>query len=376
LAASTIVAVVGVGCVPAKDESAALGSRAPLPADRFLFRDPNGRYGYVDGSGRIVIPARFPWAKDFRGRWACVASEGAEQDRYHIIDTNGRNVKTFESRGTPVLWNGMVSIEDANRLHGFIPVEGKGGIPPRYAWAGFFNCSLAPALLPGAGERDAAGRRRIRFIDRSGKERFSVWSKICLRVSEGRVAVVRDRKWRYIDTQGNYVGTEGYDYARDFSEGLAAVKVNGRWGYIDREGKWRIRPQYVSAGDFSEGLAAVRAPGQNGRCFVDRSGKTVIPPQGLGVGGDERFSEGLVFATKYGPNDSVLQRGFIDRTGKFRITAGPDWEVVGSFRDGLCAVGIDDGSRRGKVVYIDRAGRVALRPPPGCRFIYSFPGEG
>lgn len=57
-----------------------------------------------------------------------------------------------------------------------------------------------------------------------------------------------------------------------------------RFGYIDaRTGKIAIKPQFYYASEFSEGLAAVN--GEMGVCFIDITGKVVIPIKGDVVGG-------------------------------------------------------------------------------------------
>lgn len=81
-------------------------------------------------------------------------------------------------------------------------------------------------------------------------------------------------KYGYIDTTGKIAIDIKYDNVTHFSEGLAAVEENNKWGYINTKGEWVIEPQYLEAGIFSEGLASVRKDGR--RCYIDRNGHTVI----------------------------------------------------------------------------------------------------
>lgn len=88
--------------------------------------------------------------------------------------------------------------------------------------------------------------------------------------------------WGMMDTNGNsmdlshFTGTlanyTGYD---GFNEGLLAVSDNvGQWGFIDKTGKQVIPPQYQEVRSFSEGVAGVMKDGVWG--FIDKNGNTVI----------------------------------------------------------------------------------------------------
>ena len=76
--------------------------------------------------------------------------------------------------------------------------------------------------------------------------------------SEGLVRVKQNDKVGFIDKAGRQVIPPRYENAQPFSEGLAAVKIEGKYGYIDRSGKMVIPPRFKDAGPFSEGLALIR----------------------------------------------------------------------------------------------------------------------
>ena len=76
--------------------------------------------------------------------------------------------------------------------------------------------------------------------------------------------------WGFIDRSGVFVIGPAYDELDDFSEGLARVSVAGRWGFIDRQGQYVINLQYESAHSFQDGLARVRQDGKWG--YIDLQG--------------------------------------------------------------------------------------------------------
>ncbi len=60
----------------------------------------------------------------------------------------------------------------------------------------------------------------------------------------------------------------------DEARNLFPIEQNKKWGYIDRDGKTVIPPQFEFAEEFSEGLALVQLNGKWG--FIDASGTLVI----------------------------------------------------------------------------------------------------
>ncbi len=114
---------------------------------------------------------------------------------------------------------------------------------------------------------------------------------------------IKDGKYGFIDTKGNFVIPPTFTSAQEFSEGMAAVYVGGRafiessiyrgrtyqnispeggkWGYIDRTGEIKIPPQFGEAKQFSEGLALVAGDegGEGPVGFIDTQGLYKINPK-------------------------------------------------------------------------------------------------
>lgn len=89
-----------------------------------------------------------------------------------------------------------------------------------------------------------------------------------------------DKKWGYIDAQGNVVIKPQFATARPFSEGLAAVQVEEnyvkKWGFIDRTGAFAIPAQYGGYGKISDcrnGYITWRDWDNSQDLFIDKTGK-------------------------------------------------------------------------------------------------------
>lgn len=64
-------------------------------------------------------------------------------------------------------------------------------------------------------------------------------------------AVQVNGKWRFINTDGEFVNENTYENARSFSNGFAAVCMNGRWGFINEQFEMVIEPQFNQVMDFT-----------------------------------------------------------------------------------------------------------------------------
>lgn len=111
------------------------------------------------------------------------------------------------------------------------------------------------------------------------KNKYSVIGKL----SEGfiRVAIgdrICDRKYGFINSEGDVVIPLIYSGVKDFHEGLAAVKIenisNGKWGFINTKGELVISFLFLQPRHFSDGFAKVVYNSE--WCFVDAMGEKLI----------------------------------------------------------------------------------------------------
>jgi len=148
----------------------------------------------------------------------------------------------------------------------------------------------------------------------------------------------------------------GWFGEEDFFEGYSpAQETEDRWGFIDTTSRWAVSARYWRVERFSEGLAAVTFPLTKDADFpiayIDTTGKTVIQ-LAPNIGQAGLFSEGLASVTEKGYT-SVGKAGYIDRSGK--VVVRPQFAVAGDFHNGLahvvldgrCFIAGDSGERAG-----------------------------
>lgn len=240
----------------------------------------NDKYGYLDETGKEVIPCEYEELKSFSEGLAA-ARKG---DHWTYIDVNGKVVIDLKERYTVCnnFQDGMA-----------------------YVTTGEAKVS-----------RNKLGRRYtdkddIRFINSTGQEvlkldrqqlDYSLENPNALKFSDGLLRISTNYLPRsarkldgYLNKEGKLVIPYRLNYpVGDFSEGLAKVPLRKysekkreppqRYGFIDKSGDWAILPIYSEVQDFKHGLSLINITTPNGKYssswvafFIDKNGKKLFP---------------------------------------------------------------------------------------------------
>ncbi len=224
----------------------------PFFSEGLAVAEKKGKWGYIDKSGKVVIPLEYDNAYSFHEGLAEVEKDG----KWGYIDKRGKIVIPFE----------------------YGPTE-----PFAEPFAEPFSEGLAGVRKDG----------KKGYIDKRGKVVIPFEYKWAYSFHEGLAEVVKDEKWGYIDKSGKVVIPLEYDEASSFQEDLAVVRKGEKWGYIDKSGKVVIPLEYDETYSFQEGLAAVRKGEKWG--YINKNGKVVIP---LEYDWAYSFHEGVAFVEK------------------------------------------------------------------------------
>jgi hypothetical protein len=139
-------------------------------------------------------------------------------------------------------------------------------------------------------------------------------------------------------------------------EQILEAPKRSKYGYVDRTGKFIVSPQFQYAGNFAEvGLAPIGIGNATG--YIDKSGKVMINPQWPRA---EPFKQiGGVWLAIVGVSDEGSEKmryGLIDSKGAYKIN--PQFDSLGTFsQDGFAVV--QSGELNGA---IDTAGHYVLQP--------------
>jgi hypothetical protein len=234
----------------------------------------DGKYGYMNHKGEIVIPCKFEKAEDFH--------EGLAQ-----VTVNGK-------------W-------------GYIDRSGNLVISPQFDFALKFSCGMA-----------AVGKNRnYTFIDRNGQLMSNFKFDRVSHFKENKAWVLINGRWGCINKKGEYIIPLLYSDTYDFHEGRAWVKKDQQWGMIDSSNTFVINPvrgnsliyahsdSYSTLGIFSCHRLVYRVDEKAG--YYDFTLKKVIPPN-FRRASDFRDGYALV-VTGDGP-------AVIDTTGAYLVKPG------------------------------------------------------
>lgn len=313
----------------------------------YPFQSAEGRWGYIDCRGRVIVEPRFEDSFEFRNGIGILIKDGNSW----IVDVNGRKKFLRGMKIYPHFYEGL-AIAQRGEDYFYIDKFGKVVIRiPRFEKDE--NDENDPPNLPATDF--SGGLAAIEtsdgwvIINRNGKQ---IGRNKYLSISkfDGGMAVVE-----MIDKDGEIVsgvidGNEHYivelqpEWIENPSEGLIRLMVKpGFWAYINNKGEKVLEIRAAHASNFVDGLARITDRiwgGQSG--FIDKTGKMVVPMRFDTV---LNYSEGLVEVT------IGTKVGFIDKKGE--IVIKPDIVTVYEpFKNGLAYV-----ERNGFVGYINKRGR-------------------
>lgn len=228
--------------------------------DRILVLKKN-KYGYLDVSGKVVIPFKYDYATDFINGKAVVAMNNPEHKKYENYDANDyEEGEPYVSEYTKVIYID----KNGNKLKQEVPYV-KSMLTEDYD-----KESPYPLLEPVHSEK----KMMYGYFDENGKNITGYIYTTANDFSEGLASVEKNGKYGFIDRTGKEVIPRIYDFCYEFSEGISEVKRNGKWGYIDKTGKVVIPFRYDKAYGFFKELAIVKIGSK--KYFISKRGEIVI----------------------------------------------------------------------------------------------------
>ena len=259
---------------------------SPEPEQPFVIVQ-NGKYGYIDSQGSVLIRPQFIWGSAFYKGFATVYVCGQS----FSMDPTGRIL--------PIRYadKGELAPKHSGKKVGFVDEAGRFRIPPNFDDALPFSDSLAAVKVGDKwGFIDTLGhiviqpkfedafyfRERVgtveldggyALIDKTGASIVTGLEYVD-NASEGRVPVRRGGMTGYLDLKGKTVIPFVYEEGHEFEQGLAQVSNGKKWGYIDHDGQVVIPFQFDYVGFFGKGLAPARRGQETG--FINQSGEFVF----------------------------------------------------------------------------------------------------
>ncbi|WAC03072.1 WG repeat-containing protein [Lacinutrix neustonica] len=271
--------------------------------DLYPIKMNNGKYGYINSVGDVIIEPKFYYALDFSEGLAAIREKG---------------------------------------FYGYINNTGQFVIPPYFEDAGKFKDGIA--IVTTKEDKEIYINTKGEMIDIKLEQYYKL-----NKFYEGLSIVKTKNGFGYIDTKGNVVISPQYKTASNFENGLALVSKNGSdFGYINKSGKYKIEPKYYLATNFSNGLAAVKDSGYKTK-FLNKEGEEILEIKSSYT--CDNFSEGLAIFYEEGKG-----YGYVNKNGDVVIKPNSMFETLISFKEGVARF-----STKNEVGYIDKKGNILFK---------------
>lgn len=299
--------------------------------------DENRLRGYIDKTGKVVIPFQYytamPFYDDVTTTYSPASADGSSQIRWSIINKDGKVlVESFPNHYS----NETYFVEGLARNqiqfnYGYVDKSGKNVIEPKFVEVRDFSDGMAAVK----GETPT-GEYKWGFINKDGKLVIDyTYSNEPKPFSNGRTFVLsNDFKWGIIDKEGKLIVEPKFKQVFPYSENLAVVSEYDQkaffeeWKIIDVNGK--VIKSYPKPkkdderitfwSGFQDGLAIVHKGYGMKHCAVDKTGKEVFKPMYRKI---NPFNSGRAYAEYFDDKTRKITYGYIDKKGNFLIINTP-----------------------------------------------------
>ena len=333
----------------------------------------DGKCGYINTSGELVIPARYEECGFFSNGKANISYRGL---RGRINSSGKMEVlqRLVETSRSTMTKDGIFPFIYGDKV-GYSLLSGLKAVKPIFEDGGAFSEGLAPVKKNG----------KWGFINKYGAIVIKPEYDMAFGFNDGLAPVLKNEKWGFGDGKGLLKIENKFDEVKQFSEGLAPVKLNLKWGYADKTGRIIISTRFDYVAAFSSGVAlGFTAPKETARypyaalpekLWMDNQGHWLLRSDGIVYNGVEvivsssnKFglysATGMVVAPRHdgiqlpvsGNLFSFLESGkcgYMDNTGKIIIP--PTFSYAQTFFYGVARI-----LENGKYGLINSSGTIIL----------------
>jgi hypothetical protein len=303
--------------------------------------EKNGKYGFKDASGTIVIKPIYDGAS-----YSFTSLGGVrKKDKWAVINRQGEVLTDFvydgvaDAKGFDLVpvYKGM-GFMGVNHYYGIVNKSGVEIAAPHYTTLEIASNDLAVVSDSGPyGILNSYGQFVLPMA--YSKETLKIFTNI-----QPNGAYFENGQWKAFSFDGPTIKRWKYDDIVIEGEHLWPVKKGNKWGYADTLGRELVSPSYDSVGIFSGGISWVSIAGKKG--VINNKGTLVIPVKYDGIGLDN-FGNYLLYE-----NDKW---GLANKFGI--ITIPVKYEAIAQFKEELCAVRLN-----GKWGFVDPYGKEVIAP--------------
>lgn len=240
-----------------------------------------GKWGFIDRTGKEVIPLIYDYVGmidsgyDLFGFQFGRAIVGIGEESFYI-DKKGATTKIPPRKDSEPVDFGYMNHENPIRIeengkYGFRDEQGLIIVPPKYDWVSHFyqGITILPVRLGGKqAYLNAAGKEITPFKYDDAREFYDGCAVVFTKIS------AKNSGYGIIDSTGREIVEPGtYENIHDFSNERAVVVKNNKRGFVDTAGREVIPCIYDRADDFFNGKAKVKVYDRH--FYIDKQGRAI-----------------------------------------------------------------------------------------------------
>ena len=244
----------------------------------------NGKYGFMNSQGKLIIPALYNEVGPFQEGLAVVSKE----DLFGIIDKKNQVVVDFQFDEILEFVNNRAIVRK-ERKYGVIDRLGKLIFPLAFDDISLNDSGLYDAVKEEKNSMYDLNFHILPYVDGVVEQSFSQWMSIQypeyefvgdLDRTSNRAVVKVSGQLNYIDSTGKLILTSPLEWFPDalsvakYNNGFAVYRKKDKYGLIDINGKVVQKNVYESSGPFT-GFWPVKDKGN--WALLDVKGKVILP---------------------------------------------------------------------------------------------------
>lgn len=346
------------------------------------------RFGFIDKTGKEILPVKYLQAGRFSSGLAPVKTEAG---LIVFIDRTGKEVLKTNYTDARSFSNGLAAVS-RNKKTGFINQQGQEVVPLIYEAANDFVDECTLAMIDNMTVQiDRSGKElplisQYGYVDRARQKLViepNVFTSGNGFSADGLAVVSSNRNGLSgaINKNGSFVFPLKYGKIRRLDNGLYAFSENSKYGIADKTGRILISSRFKSVHSIS-GLLAMAVNSNNQFIIIDKEGRETTAPltefsEFTGdlatVWIDRQYgaintSGKLVIPIRY-DYVSILNQGVakVSRNGKVGLFDADGkqlteikYDEINSYEDGLSRVFIRVGQFGDSYGFVDRTGKEVI----------------
>ena len=313
--------------------------------------DSTTLWGFIDQTGKMVIPAVYEQVYAFSCGWALVVSEDKE---CLFIDEKGKIGKSLDAEQLDdvcfyynklrvrsgefyAMWDnkfkevipasyvrlgsatkdGLIAFcndKNSKTAWGYLNNKGEIVISPQFTQAGDFKDGIAVVSVPNDSQFSFG------LINTQGEYLIEPQKYILVNLGSGLVSrMTGDGESDVLDKTGTILSKVKYNGFGDFSEGLARFVRNGKYGYINASCEEVMPPIYTNTRDCYDGVMWVRESLDTPWKLISKKGETILNLQ------EEEspytdFHNGLALVISNNESTYTITYRWINKNGETKYT--------------------------------------------------------